>query len=106
MSSPDNSTKYTVTLTANQIFTFAALERRLGVLYYSQDGPSVLRMELAAALREFVELLPEPTEEDGEAYLSALDAGEVPNWDGDTLPLTETPDQRAARFASSAVTAR
>lgn len=106
MSRPDNSTKYTVTLTANQIFSFAALERRLGAFCYSQDGPSVLRTELAAALREFVNLLPEPTEEDGEAYLSALDAGGVPNWDGDTLPLTETPDQFAARLADSAVTAR
>lgn len=93
----DKPGPYTVALTAGQIFSFAALVRRLGVVYYPQDGPSVLRRELVDALNEFVDLLPDPSEEDGDAYLAAMAAGQVPNWDGDLLPLTETGDELTAR---------
>jgi hypothetical protein len=91
------SAAYALTLTAGQIFSFADLVRRLGVGYYGQDGDSILRQELADALNAFVQLLPEPSGEDGSAYLNAMRAGEFPDWNGDRLPLTESPAEWAAR---------
>jgi hypothetical protein len=89
-------TDYNVKLTSDQIFSLAELARRL-TSRYSQDGDATLRQELVDALHGFVSLLPEPSDEDGDAYLEAQAAGEVPNWDRDELPLTETTAEWVAR---------
>ena len=88
---------YTLTLTAGQIFSFADLARRLAAGHYSQDGDLSLRQELTDALYAFMRLLPEPSDEDGTAYLDAMRAGEFPCWNGDRLPLTETSAEWVAR---------
>ena len=87
---------YTVTLSAAQIFGFADLVRRLNASH-PQDGESSLRQELCDALYDTLRLLPEPSDEDGDAYLEAVKAGELPNWNMDALPLTETAAEWAAR---------
>ena len=87
---------YTAELTAAQIFGFADLVRRLGQAY----GPDASTVPCARtwfdALNSFVCLLPEPPEEDGDAYLAAVRAGQLPDWGMDDQPLTETPEERAA----------
>jgi anti-sigma regulatory factor (Ser/Thr protein kinase) len=87
---------YTVEFTAAQIFGFADLVRRLGQAYGPDAGRS-LRQDLVDALNAFVNLLPEPSDEDGDAYLAAMRAGELPNWGMDGQPLTETAEEWAAR---------
>jgi hypothetical protein len=87
---------YPVTLTAAQVFGFADLVRRLNASY-SQDGEASLRQELCDALFGHLNLLPEPSDADGDAYLAAVRAGQLPNWNMDPLPLTETTAEWAAR---------
>ena len=77
---------YTAELTGAQIFSFAELVRRL----CRADVERPLRQDLAAALMAFEALLPEPSEEDGDAYLAAVQAGELPAWGMDLLPLAGT----------------
>lgn len=86
---PVTARTYPVELTAEQIFGFSDLVRRL-TRAYGPDHGHPLRHDLAAALEAFAELLPEPSEADGDAYLDAMDAGTLPNWGADPLPLTET----------------
>lgn len=87
---------YTAELTGAQIFGLADLVRRLGQ-NYSQDGEAGLRQELLDALNDFQRLLPEPSDEDGDAYLEAVKVGELPDWGRDKLPLTETSAEWVAR---------
>jgi hypothetical protein len=87
---------YAVTLTADQVFGFADLVRRL-TSRYSQDGDSTLRQELGDALYAFLNLLPEPSDEDGDAYLARVESGDLPKWGMDSLPLTETAAEWVAR---------
>jgi hypothetical protein len=76
---------YTAELTADQIFGFADLARRLS----RADGPdSPLRQDLADALNVFADLLPFPSDADGAAYLAAVHSGDLPNWAADKQPLT------------------
>jgi len=77
---------YPVELTAGQIFGFSDLVRRLTLA--SVERP--LRHDLAAALMAFEALLPEPSGEDGDAYVAAVQAGLLPAWGMDLLPLTGT----------------
>lgn len=79
---------YPVELTAHQIFGFSDLVRRLARAY-GPDGDQPLRHDLASALEAFADLLPEPSEEDGEAYCNAMDNGSLPRWGMDPLPLTQ-----------------
>lgn len=89
---------YTVTLSADQIFGFADLVRRLGTHTMTQDGGSHLRTDLADALDGFASLLPEPDDADADAYLAAVKAGELRNWGMDAEPLTETPEEWRAKY--------
>lgn len=87
MNTPDTERTYTVELTANQVFGFSDLVRRL----VRADGPDMaqpLRSDLAEALAAFAALLPEPSEADGKTYCDALDQGQLPRWGMDPLPLT------------------
>jgi hypothetical protein len=90
------SSTCTVVLTGTQIFGFADLVRRLGRAY-GPDAKRSLRQELHDALNTFVALLPEPSDEDVDVYLAAVQAGELPNWGMDELPLAETTTEWVAR---------
>ena len=90
MNRPDETpakATYPVNLTAEQIFGFSDLVRRL-TRAYGPDLDQPLRQDLATALEAFAALLPEPSEADAEAYCEAMDAGTLPRWDADPLPLT------------------
>lgn len=89
-------TEYSTSLTGAQIFSFADLVRRLNAKY-PQDGEGSLRQELCDALHGFLALLPEPSDDDGDAYLAAVRRGALPNWGMDPLPLTETTAAWVAR---------
>jgi len=78
-------TTYTAELTGEQIFGFADLVRRLS----RADVDRPLRQDLAAALMAFEALMPEPSAEDGDAYLAAVQAGRLPAWGMDLLPIAE-----------------
>jgi hypothetical protein len=90
---------YPVELTGAQIFGLADLVRRLGCAR-TPDGAG-LRQDLLDGLNTFLNLLPEPTEEDGDAYLAAMRAGDVPDWGMDDGPLTETTEEWAAKVRAS-----
>jgi len=79
---------YAVELTGEQIFGFSDLVRRLARAY-GPDLDNPMRHDLATALEAFAALLPEPSEEDGEAYCDAMDNGGLPRWGLDPLPLTQ-----------------
>jgi hypothetical protein len=83
---------YRAELTGEQIFGFSDLVRRMARAY-GPDAEQPLRQDLAAALEAFAALLPEPSEEDGEAYCDAMDAGSLPRWGMDPLPLTQSLDE-------------
>ncbi len=68
---------------------------------YGPDTNRALRQALVDALNEFVNLLPEPSDEDGDAYLAAMRAGDLPNWGMDDQPLTETTEEWAARVRAT-----
>lgn len=76
---PPIAATYAVAFTAAQIFGFADLVRRLGQVY-GPDADRSLRQDLVDALNAFVNLLPEPSEQDGDAYLAAVRTGELPDW--------------------------
>ena len=97
---PPAISSYAVQLTAAQIFGFADLVRRLGQAY-GPDTDRALRQDLVDALNEFVNLLPKPSDEDGDAYLAAMRAGDLPNWGVDDQPLTETTEEWAARVRAT-----
>jgi hypothetical protein len=86
---------YPVELTGGQIFGLADLIRLLGQAR-TPDGAS-LRQDLLDGLNEFQRLLPDPSDEDGDAYLAAMRAGQVPDWGMDGGPLTETAEEWAAK---------
>ncbi len=98
---PAASATYTAELTAAQIFGFADLVRRMNQAY-GPDADRFIRQDLADALFAFLQLTPEPTDEDGDAYLAAVRAGELPNWGMDDQPLTETTGEWAARVRARA----
>lgn len=87
---------YKAEFTAAQIFGFADLVRRLNQAH-SPDADRFLRTDLTDALFTFLNLLPEPSDEDGDAYLAAMRAGELPNWGMDDQPLTETTEAAPAK---------
>lgn len=84
-------------VTVAQVYGFADLVRRLAAARCDQDGDRLLRQDLADPLFAFAELLPEPSDEDGDAYLAAVGAGELPDWGMDDQPLTKTSAKRPAR---------
>lgn len=86
--SPEESTMatYSVKLTADQIYGFSDLVRRLN----RADGPDALRRDFADALNAFADLLPEPSDADGDAYLAAVRSGNLPSWGMDGESITET----------------
>jgi hypothetical protein len=88
---------YTALATGAQIFCFADLVRRL-VQAYGPDESAPLHQDMADGLFALVRLTPEPSDEDGDAYLAAGRAGQLPAyWSGDDLALTETPAEWTAR---------
>ena len=87
---------YTATVTGAQVFSFADLARRLNQAY-GPDYDRQLHQDLADALFALVRLTPEPSDADGDAYLAAMRAGEVPNWGMDDLAIIETPGEWTAR---------
>lgn len=96
----DPTATYTVQMTGAQIFGFADLVRRLTAAPAGpEDGesPRYLRKDLADALWALVDLTPEPSDDDGDAYLSAVRTGQLPAWNRDGRPLTETTAERVAR---------
>lgn len=98
----DPTATYTVRMTGAQIFGFADLVRRLTAapaIWPVADGeaPRYLRQDLAEALQQVLDLTPEPSEEDADAYLAAVDAGQLPAWQRDQRPLTETAAEQVAR---------
>ncbi len=97
---PPAARSYAVQFTAAQIFGFSDLVRRLGQAY-GPDADRPLRQDLVDALNAFVQLLPEPSDEDGAAYLAAMRAGDLPNWGMDDQPLTETTEEWAARVRAA-----
>ncbi|HEX3956619.1 MAG TPA: hypothetical protein VHZ03_08300 [Trebonia sp.] len=78
---------YTAELTADQIFNFADLVRRLNYIGEA-DYDNPLRQDIADALQAFMNLLPEPTDSDGDAYLAKMRAGEFVDWNADDKPIT------------------
>jgi hypothetical protein len=92
---------YAVELTADQIFGFSDLVRRL-TRAHGADQENPLRHDLAVALEKFADLLPEPPEADDDAYLAAVDAGTLPNWASDPLPLTQTVAEYEAALLAAA----
>jgi hypothetical protein len=91
---------YPVELTGEQIFGFSDLVRRL-TRAYGPDADQPLRHDLAAALEAFAALLPEPSEEDGEAYCDATDKGSLPRWGMDPMPLTQSLAEYNAALAAA-----
>jgi hypothetical protein len=91
---------YAVELTADQIFGFSDLVRRLARAY-GPDQENPLRHDLATTLEAFADLLPEPSEDDDDAYLAAVDAGTLPNWGSDPLPLTQPVAQYEAALLAA-----
>lgn len=87
---------YPVELTGAQIFGLSDLVRLLGSAR-TPDGEGGLRQELLDALNEFQRLLPEPSDDDIDAYLAAVRSGELPDWNAVALPLTETAAEWVAR---------
>lgn len=87
---PDGTGLYEMRISGAQILAFADLVRRLTVDGYPQDnGSDPLRQELVNGLYAMLDLTPEPTDADGAAYLRAVDAGQLPDWQHDGLPRTE-----------------
>jgi hypothetical protein len=88
---------YTALATGAQIFCFADLTRRLTQAYGPDEGRQ-LHQDMADGLFALVGLTPEPSDEDGDAYLAAGRAGQLPAyWSGDSLALTETPAEWTER---------
>ena len=85
----ENVATYAAEFSAAQILGFADLVRRLGQAY-GPDAGHHLRQDLVDALSAFADLLPEPSDDDGDAYLAAVQAGELPNWSTDGQPLVQT----------------
>jgi hypothetical protein len=98
---------YIALATGAQIFCFADLVRRL-TQAYGPDEDRQLHQDIADGLFALVSLTPEPSDEDGDAYLAAGRAGQLPAyWSGDDLALTETPadwTERARARRASPVT--
>lgn len=91
------SAPYTALATGAQIFCFADLVRRLTQAYGPDEGRQ-LHQDMADGLFALVALAPEPSDEDGDAYLAAGRDGQLPAyWSGDSLALTETPAQWTER---------
>lgn len=95
---------YQVELTGDQVFGFSDLVRRLARAHGADLG-NPMRHDLATALEAFAGLLPEPSEEDGEAYCEAMDNGSLPRWGMDPLPLTQ-PRAEYEAAQSAAIKAR
>jgi hypothetical protein len=91
---------YTAMVTGAQVFSYADLARRLGQAY-GADYDYQLHQDMVDVLFALLYLTPEPTEEDGDDYLSAMKDGQVPSWGRDDAPLTETPAEWTARARAS-----
>jgi hypothetical protein len=106
---PDGTSYYKVRMSGAQIYALATLAR------WPRCAPAVpkemprsdrqLREDLSEALEEIVNLTPEPSD-DAYAYLEAIRAGTLPDWDAGDRPLTSRPieiaDAIGARLARKA----
>ena len=90
---------YTAIVTGAQVFSFADLVRRVAQAY-GPDLERQLHQDYVDALFAFLRLTPEPSDEDGDGYLRAMKAGQVPNWGMDDQPIFCTDAEWAGQVSA------